>query len=183
MSDKRKFIKKTFELIKNNFEEFNNEDISLIIANHNKIKRYDNVIRVEYIDKCDHIGYIIYMVDDCYNFLDNIPGFNQSLCTENRVFLESLGIMTQHDTSVPEDAIIIAFLLHEFGHISYTKKFLNISTIQEISNLRNIHDQSIKLLLNSKECNDVYMRQCFLFGEHYAEMFKFQHFYKIWKQL
>ncbi len=184
MSNQRKFIKKAFELIKNNFEEFNTEDISLIIRDDTKIRDHEDVIRVEYIiDKPDHINYIIYMVDDCYGFLNNRPKFRQSLSTENRDFLESLNIITQDDILIPEDIIIIAFLLHEFGHISHTKKFLNISTISDLNNLRNIHDRALALLLNLKGCNDVYMRQSSLFSEHYAEMFKFKHFYKIWKQL
>ncbi len=184
MSNQRKFIKKVFELIKNSFEEFTNENISLIIRNHTKIKPHEgDVIKLEYISQRDHVNYFIYMVDDCYRFLDNRPKFHQSLCFENREFLESLGIMAQNDIFIPEDAIVIDFLLHEFGHISHMKRFLNISTLHEVINLRNINDQSIALFLNSKECKDVYMRQYFLFGEDYAEMFKFQHFYKIWKLL
>jgi len=183
MSNQRKFIKKVFELIKNSFEEFTNENISLIIRNHEKIDPNEkNIIKLEYIDKRDHINYFIYMVDDCYQFLNKRPKFYQELCNEDKEFLESLNIIAQDDI-IPEDCIIIDFLLHEFGHISHMKNVLSISTFREFLNLKNINDQSIDLFNNSRENKNVNIGQDFLFGEHYAEMFKFKHFYKIWKKL
>ncbi len=181
MSNQRKFIKKAFELIKNSFEEFTNENISLIIRNHEKIKFNEKgIIKLEHIDKCDHVNYFIYMIDDCYRFLDKRPELYQSLRVESKKFLESLNIITENDTLILEKAIIINFLLHEFGHISHIKQFVNYSIF---NNLRNINNQSIYLFMNSREDKNVNIKKHLLFGEHYAEMFKFKHFYKIWKQL
>ncbi len=181
MSNQRKFIKKAFEYIKNHFEEFRNENISLIIRNHTKVKYTEKVIKLEYIDKSDdQVNYIIYMVDDCYQLLKDRPNFYESIYLEDKDFLESLNIITEDDISIPEEIIIIDFLLHEFGHISHIKKILDISTPRVYRNIAHINNQSIALLLNSKGMKYL---EGFSFGENYAEMFKFKHLYKIWKEL
>ncbi len=181
MSNQRKFIKKAFELIKNSFEEFTNENIYLIIRNHKKIKSNEkDIIRLEYIDKGDHINYFIYMIDDCSQFLDKQSKFYKSLSLESEDILEPLNIITKNDILIKEKAIIIMFLLHEFGHISHVKKFMNFSIF---NNLRSINDQALYLFMNTSKDENINIGKQFLFGEHYAEMFKFKHFYKIWKQL
>jgi hypothetical protein len=177
MSNKKEFIKNIFQLIKDNFIEFKDIKVKLDIMGFEEMEENEGVASTIYSSKTN--DFTIKIMNDFYIFKREEPRDYQAIVDTNKEFFESINI------KITEKSIIVATLLHEFGHLYHMIKFIKYSNIRNYIGMININrefqitafnidegikDESLKI--------DLYYE--FMFNEIYAEMFKFKYFMKFW---
>jgi len=181
MSDQTNFITKVFNVIKNNFQEFNDVPVRLNIKDYLQIVEEDGrglACLTTLIKSTLSIDYTILICKDLYVPEIKNPENYSILLETNSVYLTSIGIEISHRS------LIVCILLHEFGHLLQKIKFLKHSDIRDLKSLTRINTEFIRVIKRKKGTQDTTFENSlfynFMFDELYAEMFKFKYFPTIW---
>ena len=174
LSDQSVFIKKSFNLIKNNFKIFKGVKIKLNIQDSLRIQEF------AYLDTRNNGP--TFKLSIC----NDLSVFNESTNYElllhfNKDYLESLGI------EINEQSLLLSLLLHEFGHLINNINLINQTSFENFIHINQINKNLFHIMYKTDDERFLYdspsraiAYQHFIPSELNAEIFKFRYFPFIW---
>lgn len=187
MSNQTTFIKKAFEIIKNEFPEIDTKELVLDIYDVDNMKEDVTPAYIEHNMHYDQTGKQclydskICIINDFEYYKNKIPSKYELDIDTAKEIMDSFKIQES------EKLIIICCLLHEFGHYAHLKESLKYNDeYSTYFSLQTINEEFTRVAFNvSRYDYNVgdHIYYTFMFNEIYAEMFKFKYFYRIWNKI